>query len=140
VENGHEFTSALRDPVRAAPPSRLAVKTFCEIYCADRDCPPEDFPRRVFWHCLHGIARPIAPFALWLFPSHFDADWSLIMGAAQCRTMAQIDEEIHDFAINPANRGWQRRQIRVRISSARLRQLARRSLRPAAPSQPVAAP
>ena len=115
-----------------------AMKTFVEIYCAEQRCAPRTFAWRVFWRCLHRCALPIAPLALVLFPHHFAPDWELLRAAARCASLRQLDEEIRDFVADSANRSWWRRVARVRLSTQRVRRLARRYL-PAPTRPPVVA-
>lgn len=104
---------------------RFAVKTFAETYCAGHRCAPRTFTWQAFWRCLHPCAVPVAPLALWLFPQHFETDWELIRRAARCSSLRQVDEEIRDFVADPANRSWWRRVARIRLSTQRVRRLAR---------------
>lgn len=113
------------------------MKTFAEIYCAAHRCSPRAFTWFAFWRCLHLCALPIAPLALWFFPQHFAADWELIRAAARCSSLRQLDEEIRDFVADSSNRSWWRRVARLRLSTQRVRRLARLYLPSAIRPPPV---
>ena len=53
-------------------------RTFSERYCEAHGCAQSDFPRRIFWKCLHRRAIPWAPFLLALNSDYFAADRDLI--------------------------------------------------------------
>ena len=44
--------------------------------------------------------------------------------------MGQLNEELADYVVDRRNRGWWRRGARVRVSTQRLRRLARSHLAP----------
>ena len=102
------------------------MKTFAEIYCAEHHCDLGAFEWRVFWLSLHRRALAITPLLLCLAPNYFASDWAVIRAAGRCYSLRQVEEEIRDFALDSANRGWWRREARVRLSSQRFRRLARR--------------
>jgi len=112
------------------------MKTLAEIYCTEHRCAAARFDRRLFWRCLHRSALPIAPLALWLWPDRFQPDWELIRSAARCSSLRELDEEIRDFTTNSANQHWWRRVARLRLSTRRVRQVARLHL-PASDRSPL---
>ena len=112
------------DAVNPSPNSETA--TWQEVYCARYDRTPAQFRGGVFWRTLHRHALPVAP--LLLLTGHFDADRQLIANCARARSMRQIREEIEDHRYHPVNRGWLRRQLALRVSTQRLREMAREYL------------
>jgi hypothetical protein len=106
------------------------VKTFAELFSAAQRCSADSFEERVFWRCLHRRALPAAPIVRWLSPGYFAPDWEFVRASAHCSTLRQIDEEIRDFTLDSANHQWWRRVARFRISTRRLRRLARLHLQP----------
>ena len=118
------------------------VTNFRERFCAVQDCRDEQFVRRVLWYCLHRHALPVARVFSLLDRSYFDADLEVIAQAGQSQTLAQIEEELRNFVHDSRNMRWWRRTGRVRISTHRLRELARRcfsATSPAAGAKPIPA-
>ena len=112
-----------------------AVKTLEEVYCAQHRCTPASFRRRVFWSTLHRHALPFAP--LLLLGNHFTADHDLIAACGRAQSLRQIREELEDHRYHPQNTGWLRRRLALRISTHRLRRLARDYLPGSGPSAAV---
>lgn len=110
---------------RAASFHSSDVTTFREKYCAARGCSSEAFATQLFWRCLHPHAVAVAPVVAAIQRGHFDADRELIAAAARARTMGELDEEILDFMHDARNRHWWRRRGRLRLSTQRLRRIAR---------------
>ncbi len=104
------------------------VRTLKEIYCAETGCSDVRFAHRVFWSCLHGRARALAPLASMFRPDYFEPDRELIEAAGRARTMDQLDEEIRDYVADHRNLAWWRRRGKIRLSTRRLRSLARHAL------------
>lgn len=110
----------------------LRVTTFQENYCASRGCAGEEFTSHLFWRCLHRHALPLAPLVAVLQPDFFAADRELIMLAGRARTMQELNEEIRDFMHDTRNNRWWRMRAQVRVSTQRLRRVARHYLADAA--------
>lgn len=53
--------------------------------------------------------------------------------------MGQLNEELADYVVDRRNRGWWRRRARVRVSTQRLRRLARSHLAPQSATSPTEA-
>jgi len=102
--------------------------TFSEIFCAQNQIPPEQFARVVFNRVLYRRARLVS----WLLPllkgNYFAADFDLIYGVERLRWMREFTSEAERFNEHPANRGWLRRTLYLRISTKRLRALIRDTL------------
>lgn len=99
--------------------------TFREKYCAASGCRPEEFPCRLFWRCLHRHAVPLVPLITALHPDYFSPDRELISLVARTRTMKELNEEIRDFMNDTRNHRWWRMRVHVRVSTQRLRRVAR---------------
>ena len=117
------------------------MKTLEDRYCEMNKCSPEEFPRKIFWKCLHRHALPLAPFILVLNPRYFDADWELIREIRRAERMNQVWEEVREYFMNPKHVGWLRRRANVRLSARRVINVAREYLPtagapPAPPSRP----
>lgn len=67
----------------------------------------------------------LAPFISLLAPEYFAADRELIARAACARTLRELNEEIRDYADDSRNHGWWRGRAHVRLSTHRLRAVAR---------------
>lgn len=100
--------------------------TFEESYCARHRCTPAQFRRRVFWLTLHRHALLFAPLAL--LGGHFEIDHELIAACGRARTLRELQEELKDHRNQPENARWLRRWLRLRVSTQRLRRLARQHL------------
>lgn len=68
----------------------------------------------------------------WLLPilrhNHFAADFDLIYGVERLRRLREYAAEVERFNEHPANRGWLRRSMQMRVSTTRLRALIRETL------------
>ncbi|HWA87211.1 MAG TPA: hypothetical protein VG710_13370 [Opitutus sp.] len=104
------------------------MPTFREAYCAQHECPPEQFAARVFWRSLYPHALPVAPLLLWLNYDYFSPDRSLILLAGDATSVTRVREEVRDYFWDSANRGWMRRTLRLRVSGQRLKNVSRRYL------------
>ena len=102
------------------------MRTFEESYCDRHRCTPAQFRRWVFWSTLHRHALPIAP--LLLIGDHFSADFGLISSCGRAQTQQHIVEEMEDHRYHPLNTGWLRLGLGLRVSTHRLRKLAREYL------------
>lgn len=113
-----------------ARPNRLKgrVNTFRERYCIACDCRPDRFGREIFRRCLHPHAWIAVSWLVPLWPEYFAADRELIARVACARTLGDINEEIRDYAHDRRNHGWWRGRAHLRLSTRRLRALARAHL------------
>ena len=115
-----------RSPLCLEPP--MKTPTFGESFCARHDIPPEQFPGHVFKRSLYRRARPFVWLLRFLRPNYFAADFDLIYGVEHLRRLRDFTTEVERFNEHPANRGWLRRQLCIRISSNRLKQVIRETL------------
>jgi len=104
------------------------VNTFRERYCLARGCRPDRFVAQLFWRALHPHARLLVPVISFLEPEYFAPDRELLGRVGQTRTLRELNEELRDFTLDSRNRGWWRGRAHVRISTQRLRALARAHL------------
>ena len=100
-------------------------QTFAERYCRAAAWPSKEFSARVFWRCLHRHGVLFAPFVGFVGRDYFAPDRDLIGEAGRCETLVEIDEAIRAFVRDDRNRTWWRSRGRVRISTKKLRRLAR---------------
>ena len=111
------------------------MKTFEERYCAATGCTPEEFPRKVFWRCLHRHALPVAPVILLLNDDYFSLDRELIAEVRKAEKMNHVWEEVRQYFVSPKHEGLLRRRANIRLSARRLINLARDHL-PASEASP----
>jgi hypothetical protein len=115
-------------------------KTLKDHDCARCGCPERAFERRVFWAGLPGPTRLLAPVVGLVWRDFFLVDHELIRSCGSARSMGPLNEELADYVVDRRNRGWWRRRARVRVSTQRLRRLARSHQAPqSAPSTTEAA-
>lgn len=110
--------------------------SFAHRYCAKHGLRPERYERAVFRRSLHRAAWLLYPL-LACHRTYFSADRALIHTAGHCPTVWDFDTETLDFPNHPANRGWLRGTLKLRLSVRRLRRLVREVL---PPGQPAGAP
>ena len=117
------------------------MKTLEDRFCEANKCPLDEFPRRMFWKCLHRHAYPLAPFLMVLRPRYFDADWELIREIRRAERMNHVWEEVREYFVSPKHVGWLRRKANIRLSARRVINVAREYLPSAgAPPAPPARP
>ncbi len=104
------------------------MKTFEEHYCEATGCSAEEFPRRIFWSCLHRHALPVAPVILLVNSEYFAADRELIAEVRKAQKMNQVWEEVRQYFVSPKHEGMLRRKANIRLSARRLINLARSHL------------
>jgi len=104
------------------------VKSLQELFCAEQRCDEGQFARKVFWRALPPHARFFVPLLGGFDAKYFTADRELITGAGRATTMEQLRAETVDFMLDANNQGWFRQRARIRVSTTRLKRLARRLL------------
>ncbi|HEY8933206.1 MAG TPA: hypothetical protein VIM44_07845 [Rariglobus sp.] len=106
----------------------MSNPTFAEIYCLKHNLPPEAFARSIFNRALYRRTLLVK----WLLPllhhGYFSADFDLIYGVERLRRMRDFATEAERFNEHPANRGFLRRTLGLRVSTTRLRALIRETL------------
>lgn len=114
------------EPVTSSPALAPPAKTLAEAFCARHGCTLAQFRARMFWRTLHWHAVPVAPFLR--LGNFFAADEDLVAGCGRARSMHDLRDEIEEYRFHPLNHGWLRRRLGLRISTQRLRALARNYL------------
>ena len=104
------------------------MSTLNEQYVATHGEPGAGVGRHLFRACLHRRALMLAPLIAFCDSDYFAPDRELLERAAQVRSLRELDEEIADFRNDARNQTWWRKYGRVRVSTRRLRRLARRLL------------
>ncbi len=113
----------------------MTEKTFAELYCEQNGLKPEKYEAVVLRRSLYPHARLIAPLIRWIWADHFVADIDFVRNVARLRRFREFAFESEEFAHHPANRGFLRLTVNLRISSRTFRRLVRATLHPEHDSQ-----
>ena len=108
----------------------MTDKTFAELYCANHGLKPEEYDAAVLTRSLYPHARVLAPLIRVLWPDHFVADLDFVRSVARLRRFREFFFEAEEFAHHPANRGFWRLTVNLRVSSRTLRRMVRSTLHP----------
>jgi hypothetical protein len=100
------------------------LPTFCE----QNQIPRDRYARAVFERVLYRRTRAVRWLLTVMRPGYFAADFDLIYSVEGLRRMRDFAPEGDRFNEHPANRGWLRRTLRLRVSTNRLRALIRETL------------
>lgn len=98
---------------------------FKTAYCTAHACPPEHFGGRVFRAVLHRRVLPAAVVLRMLNPDFFQADFELIRAAGEATNSNQLEEYLQEYRLDSCHLHWARRRGFLRVSTRRLRRLAR---------------
>lgn len=108
----------------------MTEKTFAELYCEKHGLRAEDYETVVLRRALYPHARLLAPFLRLMRPEYFAADLDFVRSVARLRRFREFFYESEEFAHHPANRGFSRLTVNLRISSRTLRRMVRATLHP----------
>jgi hypothetical protein len=113
------------------------LKTFRELYCERHGVAYDRFERALIWRCLHWPARPLY-WLLWLNRDYYSADFEFIRGVGDLRNRRDFRNEAAEFHYHPANRGFLRKILRMRVSSQRLQSVFEREFSSSQSTPPMA--
>jgi len=106
----------------------MSSPKFADCFCAKNNIPREDYARAVFNRALYRRTHLVK----WLLPllhtNYFTADYDMIYAVESLSRRRDFTMEAHRFNEHPANRGWLRRTLCLRISTARLKDIIRETL------------
>jgi hypothetical protein len=111
------------------------MKTFRELYCERYGVAFDKFERHLVWRALHWQARPF----FWLRglnADYYSADFEFVRGVGELRSRREFRNEAAEFHYHPANRGFFRTILRMRVSSHRLQTLFEREINSATTAAP----
>lgn len=108
----------------------MTEKTFAELYCEKNGLKPEKYEAVVLNRSLYAHARLFAPLIRAIWPEHFAADIDFVRNVARLKRFREFAFESEEFAHHPANRGFLRLTVNLRISSRSFRRLVRATLHP----------
>jgi hypothetical protein len=95
------------------------LKTFRELYCAQRGIPSEQFERELVGRSLHRRALPVY-WLLSLNRGYTAPDYEFVRGVGALRNRREFRNEAAEFHYHPHNRGLLRSVLKLRVSSHRL--------------------
>ena len=93
---------------------------FAEVFCARYTVQKAVFEHSVLQRVLYPHAQLLAPLCLVLDPNFFAADLDLIRAASRLGATHHFSADAMDFSDHPANQGFWRRTLRIRVSVRRL--------------------
>lgn len=98
--------------------------SFAERFCARHGLSPGAYGEAVLRRALYPHARGVYCALACLSENYGRADRDFIHGVGMIRRLQDFSGEAADYMDHPANRGFLRRRLRLRVSSRRLRRLA----------------
>jgi hypothetical protein len=104
--------------------------TFAEKFCAQRQLAPEQYEAAMLRLTLHSPARWLQPL-LALRPEYFSADREFLRSVGRISRVRDFDAEAFDYTYDPANRGFLRQTLGLRVSIRKVRRLVWAALREA---------
>jgi hypothetical protein len=97
---------------------------FRDRFCSRFGVAPERFEKAVFRRTAYTLARCLRAIIPGTSPEFFAPDDDFIAGVARISRRSDFAEEAEEFAHHPANRGFLRRVLRIRVSIGRMQSLA----------------
>jgi hypothetical protein len=108
----------------------MTENTFAALYCDKHGIKPEEYDAVVLKRSLYPHARLLAPLLRALWPEYFTADLDFVRSVGRLRRFREFNYEAEEFAHHPANRGFWRLNVNMRVSSRALRRMVRVTLHP----------
>ena len=105
-----------------------SLPDFAEKCCAHFGVPRERYVAVLLEHTLYPHARWLRPMLLIFAPDFFAADRDFLFGVGQLWRRRDFQVEVQDFHHHPANRGFLRQGLRLRISVGRVQELVNATL------------
>lgn len=105
-------------------------RTFAEIYGERTGLSPAELNHVLFIRSLYPPARLIARLVRWLNPRHFIADYEFCEDVGNLRSLEDFSLALGSYLEHPANRGFLRRKLRIRVSARRMLQIVRTVFEP----------
>jgi hypothetical protein len=99
------------------------IEIFQESFCRHFNVPPDRYTDEVLRRTLPRSARLLRFFLRLYDRDYFVADREFILGIGLLTRQGDFHAETQDFRYHPANRGFPRRALRLRVSANRMRQL-----------------
>ena len=105
----------------------MSAKTFAELYCEQNNIDPSRYQREVLSRALYPHARLLVWFLL-SQPNQMAADIDFVRAVGVLRRFRDFDFEAQEYAHHPANRGFWRINMNLRISTRAMRRMVRATL------------
>ena len=96
---------------------------FAELFCRQHQLPPQRYQEAMLRSCLSRRAGILRPLLTLLSRRYFAPDYELILRVGLLMSPDALSDEIDDFLRHPANRGFLRSVLRLRLSTRQLRRL-----------------
>lgn len=117
----------------------MTDKNFADLYCIQNQIDRARYEREVLVRSLFPHARLFAWWMLFFTPQSFAADMDFVRSVGDLRRFRDFEFEAHEYAHHPANRGFLRKFLYIRVSARALRRMVRETLHHSvAPDQKVA--
>ena len=97
--------------------------TFAAKFCAHYHITMEHYEDTVLELGLYPLARHLQTF-LGLFSNYFVPDRDFVRGVGRSLHLYDFEREVQEFVHDPANRGFLRNSLNLRISTRRMRRIA----------------
>ena len=111
--------------------------SFSQSFCARHAVPPAAFERAVLQQSLFPHARLLAPLCRFFNRDYFAADLDFIRAVSGCHPGHHFSADAMDFSDHPANQGFWRQVLSVRVSVRRLFILIQGTLSAPADAPPI---
>ena len=99
-------------------------RSFMMRYCRTRGVLPAAFANQLLLETLYPHARPLLGLLTQLNPDHFRADYEFIEDVSRMQHHTDFGDAVECYITHPANAGFLRRRLRLRISVRRMLRLA----------------
>jgi hypothetical protein len=100
-------------------------RTFSDLYCEQQGIAATEFARHAFKRALYPHARILAGALNLLNSDYFSADRDFIDDVGRLTRYHDFVSSGMDYSHHPANRGFMRRVLLLRVSTERMRRLVR---------------
>ena len=104
-------------------PSQPPVKTFRELFCEQRALSTERFEDVLTALAWYPHARPVRWMTGLVAPRYCMPDREFVRAVGDLKTRRLFSNEAADFHLQPDNRRFVRRVLKVRVSAERLRRI-----------------
>lgn len=101
------------------------MKTFENVFCADKNCTPEQFRRTLFWKTMPLHALPLVALLGGFNSRHFEPDRKLLDAMRYAEDMNDVRTALNDYLGDTADRSWLRTLTGVEVSPWRVKFFAR---------------
>lgn len=113
------------------------MRTFKQRYCSAHGLPAADFERVLLRQCLYPHARALRVLLELFAPDFFGIDLEFIRAAGAVRTRRELMTEMAGFRHHPANAGFARATLRLRVSAQKVWQRLEHQAEEMAPAGPA---